>query len=77
MMHIKTLGGAVLFEHDAKSLGELVQLAVKQGENLGRADLAGANLAGANLSGANLSGACLVGANMPMTSAGEKKGYTL
>jgi len=61
--------GKSLFEHDALSLKEILELAVRRGANLSGANLSGAylvsaNLSGANLSGANLSGAYLSGADL-------------
>jgi hypothetical protein len=54
----------VLFEGDADSILELVQLALQQGADLMRANLDGANLYGAHLYGANLYGANLTRANL-------------
>ena len=45
-------------------LGAAVKMAVKDGANLARANLAGANLARANLAGANLASAYLARANL-------------
>ena len=56
--------GAVLFGVEAESWRVAVEIAVKQGANLGGADLRGANLGGANLGGANLGGAKLWGAKV-------------
>ena len=65
---------SVIFECEAESFGIAVELAIKAGANLSRAnlsradlsgaDLSRANLSGANLSRANLSGADLYGANL-------------
>ena len=59
-------GAAVLFEHNAEnnSVRLTLELAIKSGAYLSRAELSGANLSGANLSGANLSGANLSGADL-------------
>ena len=56
----------VLFEHNCEnnSMRLTMELALKSGADLSRADLSGANLSGANLSGANLFGASLSGANL-------------
>ena len=56
--------GAVLFGVEAESWRVAVEIAVKQGANLGGADLRGADLRGANLGGANLGGANLGGAKL-------------
>ena len=56
--------GAVLFGVEAESWRVAVEIAVKQGANLGGADLRGADLRGANLGGANLGGANLGGADL-------------
>ena len=56
--------GAVLFGVEAESWRVAVEIAVKQGANLGGADLRGADLRGANLGGANLGGAKLWGAKV-------------
>ena len=66
--------GKVLWEGEAESLKEAIEVAVKQradlsganlsGANLYRADLYGADLSRAYLSGANLSEANLSGANL-------------
>src|SRR3990172_7339817 len=53
------VSGAVLFGVEAESWRCAVEIAVKQGANLGGADLRGADLGGANLLGANLWGANL------------------
>ena len=53
--------GAVLFGVEAESWRVAVEIAVKQGANLGGADLRGANLGGANLGGAKLWGAKVLG----------------
>jgi len=51
--------GKVLWEGEAESLKEAIEVAVKQ-----KARLSGANLCGANFSGADLFGANLCGANL-------------
>jgi len=56
--------GAILFSVEAESLKMAVEMAVKQGANLGGANLEGANLEDANLGGANLEGANLEDANL-------------
>ena len=56
--------GAILFEHEADSLREAVEMAVKSGASLAGARLDGASLAGASLDGASLDGASLDGANL-------------
>jgi len=56
--------GAILYEGEAETLGQLVATAVEKKINLGDADLGGANLGGADLGGANLGGAYLGGANL-------------
>ena len=69
--------GAILFSVEAESLKMAVEMAVKQGANLGGANLEGANLEDANLGGANLRGANLRGANLggarfPLQISGHK-----
>ena len=54
----------VLFAVEAESWRVALEIAVKQGANLGGANLGGANLGGANLRGANLGDANLRGANL-------------
>jgi uncharacterized protein YjbI with pentapeptide repeats len=66
---IKSIFGAVLFEHECISIKECVVKAVESdanlsGANLSDANLSGAYLSGANLRDANLSGAYLSGANL-------------
>ena len=61
--------GQIIFSVEAGSLKAALEIAVKSGANLYRANLSGANLSGADLSGANLyranlSGADLSGANL-------------
>src|SRR3990167_3127586 len=61
--------GNIIFSVEAGSLKAALEIAVKSGANLYRANLSGANLSGADLSGANLyranlSGADLSGANL-------------
>jgi len=56
--------GEILYQGDAKTLGDLVGMAVKENANLVGANLVGANLEGANLWVANLVGANLRGANL-------------
>ena len=58
------LTGRVLFEVQTESWKVAVELAVKSGADLSRANLSGADLSGADLSGANLYGANLSGANL-------------
>ena len=65
--------GAVLFGVEAESWRVAVEIAVKQGANLGGADLRGADLRGANLGGANLGGAKLWGANLGGANLGGAK----
>ena len=63
-IQIKSRGnGKVLWEGQAESLKEAIEIAAKQKENLSRADLSRVYLSGANLSGADLSGADLSRAN--------------
>ena len=56
--------GKVIFSVEAESLKIAVELAIKSGANLSRADLYGAYLSRAYLSGANLSRADLSRANL-------------
>src|SRR6185369_16497809 len=63
-LQIKNTLGALLYEAEAASIGDLLALAVRDGANLRGANLRGADLGGANLRGANLSGADLGGANL-------------
>ncbi len=56
--------GSVIFSAECESLKVCIELAVKTGADLSRANLIRANLSGANLSGANLSRANLSGANL-------------
>ena len=81
-IQIKSRGnGKVLWEGEAESLKEAIEVAVKQkarlsgaylcGANLSRADLYGADLSGANLYGAILSGADLYRANLSQANLSE------
>ena len=81
-IQIKSRGnGKVLWEGQAESLKEAIEVAVKQradlsganlsGANLYRADLFGANLCGANLSRADLYGADLYRANLSQANLSE------
>ena len=56
--------GSVLFETDAESIAQAMELAVKQGARLVGARLNGASLVGARLVGASLDGASLDGARL-------------
>src|SRR6185437_15975293 len=61
---LSRFNSSVLFSVETESLKLAVELAAKQGANLGSANLEGANLEGANLGSANLEGANLGGANL-------------
>ena len=63
-LQIKNTLGALLYEAEAASIGDLLALAVRDGANLRGANLRGADLGGANLYGAYLSGANLSGATI-------------
>jgi hypothetical protein len=56
--------GVTIYEAEAATILELLNLAVKDSVNLYRANLNGANLNRANLDGASLDGASLNGANL-------------
>ncbi len=56
--------GEIIFSVETENFRMAVELAVKSGAYLFRANLSGANLSGAHLSGAHLSGADLSGANL-------------
>ena len=59
MVKIEFINGRQPIEIDAETVAEAVQISVKNGADLSRADLRGANLRGANLSRAELRGADL------------------
>ena len=61
---IKSIARDLIYEADADSLQECVEMAVSDMANLSGAYLVGADLTGANLSKANLSRADLTGANL-------------
>jgi hypothetical protein len=63
-LQIKSVGGGLIFEHEAASLKELLQIAVASGANLTEANLTRANLTTANLTTANLTTANLTRANL-------------
>jgi len=63
--------GKVLFGFKTDKIKVCLEMAVKSGANLSRADLSGANLYGADLSGANLSRANLYGAYLSGAKYGE------
>jgi len=61
----------VLWEGEATSLKEAIEVAVKQKARLSGADLSGANLSGANLYGTDLYGADLYRANLSQANLSE------
>jgi hypothetical protein len=63
-LQIETAGGALLFEHEAASLKELLKIAVAASADLRGANLGGANLGGAHLRDANLRDADLRDADL-------------
>jgi hypothetical protein len=64
MKILNLVAGVVVFECEANTMKETVEVAVKQGVSLSYADLSGAYLSGADLSGANLRNANLNDANL-------------
>jgi hypothetical protein len=65
-MEIKSVGGVVLFSHEAENntIKETLERADLSGTDLSGADLSGTDLSGADLRGADLSGADLSGADL-------------
>jgi hypothetical protein len=64
MKIVNRYNNVVIFECEANTMKEVVDVAVKQGISLTSADLTSANLSGADLSGADLRGANLSNANL-------------
>jgi uncharacterized protein YjbI with pentapeptide repeats len=64
VFEIKHISGKIIWNCEAESFKDAVELAVAQNINLEAANLQGANLQGANLQGANLREANLQGANL-------------